>query len=560
MNDSWVEDPADAKDASLDAPTVALNASSAASQTTGVDALPSRDTVFPSQAQFIDEYEVVDEIARGSMGVVYKAKHAELDRSVALKMILDSEGQTELSRKRFANEARAAASLDHPGIVPVYDVGSHEGRPYFTMAYVAGNSLAALLANGPLSARRSAEIAMQIAQAAAHAHRHGIIHRDLKPANVLIDDQGMPHVTDFGVSKSLAANCDLTCSGEVVGTPHYMPPEQAGGQGGGQGGEIQPAADVYSIGAILYAMLTGRPPFQAATPIEVISQVLTQTPVPTRTLIPSVPVDLEVITLKCLSKSIRDRYASADRLSEDLERYLRGEPILAKPPGLIRKSLFFVRRHVVWASVSGTASLALVLLTAVVAGAYLRARSQISDLEDNLVIAQQQVTSERALLKRYLNRVGDEQNDPFDTTRLELDRITNAFEMMLAAGKNDLALELAVESVQFAIRNSIPVPASSLEHLRSSISNQDPASSSDPASADPASAKRDAKTFGAEAFDLETLEVSRIQEMVDQARASIVNPMTPTQRNIFGISRDRAEESSDETLIPNDSATPGEAT
>ncbi|MEM9827419.1 MAG: serine/threonine-protein kinase, partial [Planctomycetota bacterium] len=192
MNDSWVEDPADAKDASLDAPTVAPNASSTASQFTGVDALPSRDTVFPSQAQFIDEYEVVDEIARGSMGVVYKAKHAELDRTVALKMILDSEGQTELSRKRFANEARAAASLDHPGIVPVYDVGSHEGRPYFTMAYVAGNSLAALLANGPLSARRSAEIAMQIAQAAAHAHRHGIIHRDLKPANVLIDDQGMP--------------------------------------------------------------------------------------------------------------------------------------------------------------------------------------------------------------------------------------------------------------------------------------------------------------------------------------------------------------------------------
>ncbi|MCP4887184.1 MAG: protein kinase, partial [Planctomycetaceae bacterium] len=201
---------------------------------------------------------------------------------------------------------------------------------------------------------------------------------------VLIDEQGMPHVTDFGVSKSLTANCDLTSSGEVIGTPHYMPPEQAGGQGG----EIQPASDVYSIGAILYAMLTGRPPFQAATPIEVISQVLTQDPVPTKALNPSVPIDLEVITLKCLSKSIRHRYANAVSLSDDLRRYLRGEPILAKPPGLARRLLFFVRRHVVWASVSGTAAMALVLLTGVVAVSYFRARSQILDLKDNLAIAQ----------------------------------------------------------------------------------------------------------------------------------------------------------------------------
>ncbi|MEP4685393.1 MAG: serine/threonine-protein kinase, partial [Rhodopirellula bahusiensis] len=468
MDDSLVEDTGDTVDpidALLDAPTIAPSSSSLDLQQKATDLAARQHSAFPPQTQCIDDYELLDEIARGSMGVVYRAKHSGLDRTVALKMILDSGDQTELSRKRFANEARAAASLDHPGIVPVYDVGSHDGRPYFTMAYVGGTNLAALLATGPFSANRSAEIALQIARAAAHAHQHGIVHRDLKPANVLIDEQGMPHVTDFGVSKSLRANCDLTSNGEVVGTPHYMPPEQAGSRGG----EIQPASDVYSIGAILYAMLTGRPPFQAATPIEVISQVLTQDPVPTRALNPSVPVDLEVIALKCLSKSIRDRYVSADSLSDDLERYLRGEPIHAKPPRLDRRLLFLVRRHVVWASVSGTIAMALVLLTAVVAWSYLRARSQILDLEDNLAIAQQQVISERSLLKRFFAQQGEGQSDPLDTTRLELDRITNAFDLMLAAGKDDLALELAIESVRFAQENSIPIPSSSLEHLQASI-------------------------------------------------------------------------------------------
>lgn len=533
MDDSLVKDTVDPNDASLDAPTIAPKSSSLAPEQQAKDVSAGQHSAFPPQSQFIDEYELLDEVGRGSMGVIYRAKHSELDRTVALKMILDSGDQTELSRKRFANEAKAAASLDHPGIVPVYDVGSHDGRPYFTMAYVGGTSLAALLATGPLAAKRSAEIALQIAHAAAHAHQHGIIHRDLKPANVLIDEQGMPHVTDFGVSKSLTANCDLTSNGEVVGTPHYMPPEQAGGRSG----EIQAASDVYSIGAILYAMLTGRPPFQAATPIEVISQVLTQDPVPTTALNPSVPIDLEIITLKCLSKSIRDRYTDADSLSDDLQRYLRGEPILAKPPGLIRRLLFLVRRHVVWASVSGTAAMALVLLTTVVAWSYLRARSQILDLEDNLAIAEQQVTSERSLLKRFLAQHGEGLKDQFDTTRLELDRIANAFDLMLAAGKDDLALELAVESVRFAQENSIPIPKSSLEHLQALIATVEANSPGDQAPTE---------------LDAGSLDSSQIADLLDQASRRMINPMNATQRNIFGLNPNQNEESIKKRLLPSE--------
>ena len=535
MDDALVGGTDDLTDESLDAPTIAPSSSPPDPQQEVIEVSVGQESAFPPQTQFIDDYEVLDEIARGSMGVVYRVKQLGLGRTVALKMILDSGGETELSRKRFANEAKAAASLDHPGIVPVYDVGIHDGRPYFTMAYVAGKSLASVLATGPLSARKSAEIASQIAQAAAHAHEQGIIHRDLKPANILMDGQGMAHVTDFGVSKSLTADCDMTSSGEVVGTPHYMSPEQAGGQPG----EIQPGSDVYSIGAILYAMLTGRPPFQAATPIEVISQVLAKDPVPTKSLNPSVPIDLEVITLKCLSKSIRHRYPSAVCLSDDLQRYLQGEPILAKPPGLPRRLLFFVRRHIVWASVSGSVAMTLVLLTTVVAWSYVRGRSQILELESNLAIAQQQVISERSLWKQYLTRFRGDQNDLIDTTRLELDRITNAFELMLVSGKDDLALELAVESVRFAHENSISIPKNCLQYLQATVANVP----SDQAPAE---------------LDAEALDSVRIEDMLDQASEQILNPMTPKQRNYFGLSLNLSEESGDKALVPIDLPVRGE--
>lgn len=364
----------------------------------------------------IGDYEIQSEIARGSMGVVYRAWHAGLGRSVALKMIVDANVPSELARRRFMNEAQAAAALDHPGIVPVYDVGTHEGSPYFTMALVQGESLAARLQRGPLTVRQATQIAEQIARAAACAHQHRIVHRDLKPANVLLDENELPHVTDFGVSKSLEADCDLTSIGEVVGTPHYMPPEQASGDND----EVGPSADIYAIGAILYAMLTGRPPFQAATPVEVISQVLSQTPVAPSALTPNVPTDVETITLKCLSKNSAERYADANQLGDDLQRYLRGEPIHARPPGWWFRLRHLVRRHVVWASVSGSAALMLVVLTTIVTWMMLHARARVIELENDLADAQQDLQSGRAIISEFVKRVGNDNLSDAERPLLEL--------------------------------------------------------------------------------------------------------------------------------------------
>ncbi len=524
MDESSVNAGDNSSDASLDAPTIAPYLPTLSPQQGTTGQTVGRRSNLWQENQHIDDYELLGEIARGSMGVVYRARHAGLDRTVALKMILDTGSQTELSRKRFLNEAQAAASLDHPGIVPVYDVGSCEGFPYFTMAYIEGTSLATLLANGPLEAKRSAEIAEQIARAAAHAHQHRIIHRDLKPANVLIDEQGVSHVTDFGVSKTLKVECDLTSNGEVVGTPHYMPPEQAAGRGA----EIGAASDIYSIGAILYAMLTGRPPFQAATPIEVISQVLTQDPVPPRALNASVPLDLEVITLKCLSKSIHNRYAQGNLLGDDLQRYLRGEPILAKPPGVVRKLIFLVRRHVMWASVSGSVAMALVLLTSVVTWSYLRAQSRILDLEDHLAIAEEQVSSERVLVKRFLAQHGNGSFEDSEISKLELDRITTASQLMLAAGKNDLAFELAVEAVRFANANSIPIPRECLKHVQDIVADNDRASSEDQSLTE---------------RNVDGFDGGQVTQLLEQANQRITHPMSPSQRNLFGLNQNPPNES-----------------
>ena len=195
------------------------------------------------------------------MGIVFRARQISLNRPVALKMILAGQLANETDVKRFYTEAEAAANLDHPGIVPVYEVGQHEGQHYFSMGFVEGQSLAATVANGPLPPREAAELAREVAEAVQYAHQHGIIHRDLKPGNVLLDAQGRPRVTDFGLAKKVQGESGLTGTGQIMGTPSYMPPEQAGGNRG----EVGPAADVYSLGATLYALVTGRPPFQAAT-------------------------------------------------------------------------------------------------------------------------------------------------------------------------------------------------------------------------------------------------------------------------------------------------------
>jgi serine/threonine protein kinase len=302
---------------------------------------PSDSTSTRHRVKYFGEYELLEEIARGGMGVVFKARQVTLDRTVALKMILSGELASPEAIERFRVEAEAAAKLDHPGIVPIFEIGQHNGQHYFSMGFVEGQSLAQYIKNGPIAPRQAAEILKHIADAIAYAHEQGVIHRDLKPANVLMDAKGEPRVTDFGLAKQLHSERDLTRTGDVMGTPSYMPPEQAAGKS-----DVGPLADVYSLGAVLYALLTGRPPFQSANVVDTIMQVIELDPVPPRKLDPKIERDLETICLKCLSKSPSHRYPSAIELSADINRFLNDQPILARPPGWLETTNQWARNHV----------------------------------------------------------------------------------------------------------------------------------------------------------------------------------------------------------------------
>lgn len=296
--------------------------------------------------RYFGEYELMHEIARGGMGVVYKARQVKLNRTVAVKMILAGQLAGEDSVKRFYTEARAAAGLRHPNIVAIHEVGEHDGQHYFSMDYVDGESLAARIARGPLPAREAAELLQKVATAISFAHAESVIHRDLKPANILLDREGEPHVSDFGLAKLTAKPEDatdqsLTASGQVLGTPSYMPPEQAAGKSAG----IGPHSDVYALGAILYCMLTGRPPFQAASAMDTLMQVLQSDPVSPRSLNQTVPVDLNTICLKCLEKDPARRYATSAEFAEEIGRFLRGEPTHARPLGLLENTWRRLRRQ-----------------------------------------------------------------------------------------------------------------------------------------------------------------------------------------------------------------------
>ncbi len=282
------------------------------------------------------DYELLEKLGQGGMGVVYKAWHRTLKRTVALKTILRGDRATAADLARFRAEAESTARLDHPNIVAVYEAGECEGLPYFSMRYVEGQTLAALLDAGPMRPRDAAGLLAAISRAVDFAHRKGILHRDLKPSNVLIDAEGTPHVSDFGLAKRVAGPEDLpvasglTLSGAIVGTPAYMAPEQVSGRRG----TPSPASDVYSLGVILYEMMTGRPPFQAPTPVDTLLLVLDQEPVQPRLLNPKVDADLELICLKCLQKQPDLRYQSAGELAADLEAYLNGETLSVRSGGL----------------------------------------------------------------------------------------------------------------------------------------------------------------------------------------------------------------------------------
>jgi serine/threonine-protein kinase len=305
----------------------------------------------------IPDYEVEALLGRGGMGVVYRARHLRLNRRVALKMLLAGAYAGPHERARFQREAEAVASLRHANIVQVHDVGDHEGRPYFTMEFVEGGSLAQALAGTPQPARQAAALLRTLAEAVQVAHQGGIVHRDLKPANILLTADGTPKIADFGLAQHFDGGPALTLSGARIGTPSYMAPEQAIGKSG----TIGPAADIYSLGAILYELLTGRPPFRGETAAETELQVTAEEPVPPSRLNAKVPRDLETICLKCLHKAPQRRYATAAALAEDLERFQRDEPIAARPAGLLERTGRWVRRHPA-ASVMLAASLLLVMM------------------------------------------------------------------------------------------------------------------------------------------------------------------------------------------------------
>ncbi|MGA2750284.1 MAG: serine/threonine-protein kinase [Verrucomicrobiota bacterium] len=296
----------------------------------------------------LGDYELLEEIARGGMGVVYRARQLSLNRIVALKVVLHGPFSSADFVRRFRQEAHAVAALRHPNIVAIHEVGEQGGNHYLSLEYVEGRSFAAFAGERPLPARRAAGYLKIIAEAVEHAHRRGVLHRDLKPSNILLDAFDQPRVTDFGLAKLVNEDAALTVTGQVLGSPNYMPPEQAAGSFS----DSTPQSDVYSLGAILYELLTGRPPFQGETLPTILAQVQAAEPVPPRRLNPSAPVDLQTICLKCLQKEPARRYATAQKLAEDLGRFLENKPILARPVPLPERAWLWCRRRPLLAALS----------------------------------------------------------------------------------------------------------------------------------------------------------------------------------------------------------------
>src|SRR5262245_26245758 len=323
-----------------------------------LDAQPPEGPRPPEKLPAVPGFEILREIGHGGHGVVYLVREPALDRRVVLKVIRPGMFAHSAERQRFQAEARALARLRHPNVVQVHGVGEHEGLCYYFMEWLDGGSLNRHLDGTPRAPRGAAELVVTLARALQAVHDTGIVHRDLKPSNILLAGDGTPKVGDFGTAKRIDPDPAGTPSQAVLGTPSYMAPEQASGLSR----EVGPAADVYSLGAILYELLTGRPPFKGETPFETLTQVREQEPVPPRRFQPRVPRDLETISLKCLLKEPHRRYASAAALGEDLQRFLGGKPIRARPIGPAERALRWCRQN------QATAALLAVLLLVVVGG------------------------------------------------------------------------------------------------------------------------------------------------------------------------------------------------
>ena len=323
----------------------------------GAGAQPHEQPQGERQSRTFGDYDLLDVIATGGMGVVYKARQRRLNRLVALKMIRSGQFAEPEQVERFYTEAQAAANLQHPHIVAIHEVGEQAGQHFYSMDFVEGETLAEMIREHSLPPQRAAKYVKTIAATMQYAHDHGVLHRDLKPANVLVNEADEPLIADFGLAKQLDDQSHLTIEGRVMGTPSYMPPEQASGHIQ----DVGPTSDVYSIGAVLYELLTGRPPFQTANRFDTIQQVLRVEPVSPRLLNPSVPRDLETICLKCLQKDRARRYPTARELADDLDRFLADKPIAARPVGRSERLWRWCHRNPHLATAVGLAAICLLV-------------------------------------------------------------------------------------------------------------------------------------------------------------------------------------------------------
>jgi tRNA A-37 threonylcarbamoyl transferase component Bud32 len=337
--------------------SLAAEAPSPPDKTVMVSAADAAPAPVGTKVRYLGDYELLEEIALGGMGIVYKARQVSLNRTVAVKMILAGQLAGEAEVRRFRTEAEAAANLQHPHIVAIHEIGQHQGQHYFSMDYVQGPNLAQWAKSRTVSPPEAARLVLTVARAVHFAHQRGTLHRDLKPHNILIDEAGQPHITDFGLAKRATQSSQLTQEGAVLGSPSYMSPEQALGRQD----LVGPASDVYALGAILYELLTGRPPFGPGPFGTVLRQVVEEEPVAPSRGNRLVPVALETICLKCLEKWVERRYAMARDLAEELERFLNCEPILARPAGPVRKAWGWLVRNP-WLLVGATTALMLGLV------------------------------------------------------------------------------------------------------------------------------------------------------------------------------------------------------